>query len=100
MVLDLSTFIVSLSQVSILFSSVLIKVSLSLDGKSSKLKYIVVSSANIKYENLVLVCTMSLMYMLKNNSPNMDLVVFLIECFYISVKTQVTAFHTRNKENI
>ena len=33
MLLDLSTFIVSLSQVSILFSSVLIKVSLSIDGK-------------------------------------------------------------------
>ena len=75
MVLDLSTFIVSLlslSQVSILCSSVLIKVSLSIDGKSSKLKYIVVSSAYIKYENLVLVFTMSLMYMLKNNGPNME----------------------------
>ena len=42
MVLDLSTVIVSLlslSQVSILFSSVLIKVSLYIAGKSSKLKY-------------------------------------------------------------
>ena len=39
MLFDLSTFIVSLlslSQVSILFSSVLIKVSLSIDRKSSK----------------------------------------------------------------
>ena len=58
MVLDLSTFIASLSQVSILFSSVLIKVSLSIVGKSSKLKYIVVSSVYIKYKNLVLVFTM------------------------------------------
>ena len=75
MVLDLSTFIVSLlslSLVSILFSSVLIKVSLSIDGKSYKLKYSVVSSAYIKYENLVLVFTMSLIYMLKNNGPNME----------------------------
>ena len=68
--LDLSTFIVSLlslSQVSILFSSVLIRGSLSIAGKSSKLKYIVVSSAYIKYENLVLVFMMALRYMLKNN---------------------------------
>ena len=47
----------------ILFSSVLIKVSLSIDGKSFKLKYIVV---------LVLVFTMSLMHMLKINGPNME----------------------------
>ena len=40
--------------------------------KSSKLKYIVVSSTYIQYENLVLVFTMSLMYMLKNNGPNME----------------------------
>ena len=75
MVLDVSTFIVSLLsiiQVSILFSSVLIKVSLSIYGNSSKLKYIVVLSAYIKYGNLVLVFTMSLMYMLKNNGPNME----------------------------
>ena len=75
MLLDLSTFIVSffsLSQVSILFSSVLIKVSLSIARQSSKLKYIIVSSAYIKYENLVLVFTISLMYMLRNNGPNME----------------------------
>ena len=87
--LDLSTFIVSLSQVPILFSSLLIKVSLSIAGKSSKLNYIVVSSAYIKYENLVLAFTMSLMYMLKNNGWNIVVFLFLfrlylIECFYIS----------------
>ena len=91
--LDSSTFIVSLlslSQVSILFGSVLIKVSLSIAGKSSKLKYILVSSAYIKYENLVLVFTMSLLYILKNNGPHMEpcgiTILFqsnLIECFYI-----------------
>ena len=72
MLLDLSTFIVSLlslSQVSILFSSVLIKVSLSMDGKSYKLKYIVVSSAYIKYAKLVMVFTMSLMYNYANMEP-------------------------------
>ena len=88
MLLDLSTFIVSLLsliQVSILFSSVLIKVSLSIDGTSSKLKYIVVLSAYIKYENLVLVFTMSLIYMLKNNGPNMvpwGIPVFISIKFY------------------
>ena len=50
MVLDLSTFIVSLlslSQVPILFSSVLITVSRSIAGKPYTLKYIVVSSVSI-----------------------------------------------------
>ena len=55
---------------SILFRPVLIKVSLPITGKYYKLKCIVVSSVYIKYENLVLVFTMSLMYMQRNNGIN------------------------------
>ena len=89
MVLDLATFILSLSVN--LFSSVLMRVSLSIAGKSSQLKCIVVTSAYIKYENLVLDFTMSLMYMLRNNGPNIEpcgipvlYQTHLIECCYIS----------------
>ena len=53
-------------------SSSLINTSLSSRGKSSKLKYIVVSSAYFKNLNLLLDLTKSLIIILKNNGPKMD----------------------------
>ena len=53
-------------------SSSLINTSLSSREKSSKLKYIVVSSAYIKNLNLLLDLTKSLIIILKNNGPEMD----------------------------
>ena len=53
-------------------SSSLINTSLSSSGKSSKLKYIEVSSAYVKNLNLLLDLTKSLIITLKNNGPKMD----------------------------
>ena len=46
--------------------------SLSSSGKSSKLKYIVVSSAYIENLNLLLELTKSLIIILKYNGPKLD----------------------------
>ena len=72
---SLSTFTASLLSFNhfLTFSSpLLINISLFSIGKSSKLKYIVVSSAYIKNLNLLLELTKSLIVILKNNGPNIE----------------------------
>ena len=53
-------------------NSELISLSLVAGSKSSKLKYIVVSSAYIMNFNLSVTCIKSFMTMLKSNGPNID----------------------------
>ena len=72
---DLSVFkdsLLSCSQVFTFFNSLLIYASLDCKGKSSILKYRVVSSAYIKKLNLLVELTISLIHILKNNGPKID----------------------------
>ena len=75
MLLVVSTFtagLLSFSHLLTFSSLLLINTSLFSIGKSSKLKYIMVSSAYIKNLNLLLELTKSLIMILKNNRPKIE----------------------------